>query len=160
MRTRYRRDRQGRTDYRRRLTHLKSGKPRLTVRRTLNNTIVSIIAFDPDGDRVSVTVHSATLKKSGWKHSTGNIPAAYLAGYLAGKAAQEKGIGSAILDIGRTASVKGGRAFAALKGAIDAGLDVPHDQGALPSEERIFGEHIKAHLGTDVRADVEKIIGA
>ena len=160
MRIRYRRDREGRTDYRRRLMHLKSGTPRLVVRRTLNNTVVSVATFNPDGDVIITTFHSSMLKKKGWNHSTGTIPAAYLAGYLAGKAAKERGITHAILDIGRTASVKGGRAFAALKGAIDAGLDIPHDAGALPTEERLFGEHIKAHRGTDVRADVEKIIGA
>jgi large subunit ribosomal protein L18 len=160
MRIRYRRDREGKTDYRRRLTHLKSARARLTVRRALNNTIVSIITYHPNGDRVVVTVNSSKLKKHGWVHSTGNIPAAYVTGYLAGKAAKEKGIEGAILDIGHTAAVKGGRVFAALKGAIDAGLSVPHDEAALPKEERIFGDHIKAHLGTGVRADVEKIIGA
>lgn len=160
MRVRYRRDREGRTDYKRRLTLLKSAKPRLVVRRSLNNIVVSVISFNPDGDKITTSVHSASLKKRGWKHSTGNIPASYLTGYLAAKAAKENGISEAILDIGRTAPIKGGRIFAALKGAIDAGLAVPHSEDALPSKERIFGEHIKAHLGTDVRADVEKIIGA
>ena len=160
MRIKYRRDREGKTDYPRRLTLLKSGKPRLTVRRTLNNTIVSIIGFDADGDTVVTSMHSATLRSKGWKHGTGNIPAAYLTGYFAAKAAQEKGVSEAILDIGRTAPIKGGRVFAALKGALDAGLLVPHGADSLPSDERLFGDHIKAHLGTDVRADVEKIIGA
>ena len=160
MRIRYRRDREDRTDYRRRLTLLKSGKPRLAVRRSLDNIVVSLIGFDPDGDRVIASFHSASLKKRGWKHGTGNIPAAYVTGYLAAKAAQEKGVSEAILDIGRFAPVKGSRVFAALKGAIDAGLDIPHSEEALPKEERLFGEHIKAHLGTDIRADVTKIIGA
>ena len=30
----------------------------------------------------------------------------------------------------------------ALKGMVDAGLDIPHSQNILPSEERINGEHI------------------
>ena len=160
MKIRYRRDREGRTDYKRRLSLLKSTAPRLTVRRTLNNINVSIVSFNPDGDTITTSVHSSTLKSKGWKHGTGNIPAAYLTGYLAGKAAKEKGVEEAILDIGRTAPVKGGRVFAALKGAVDAGLRVPHSEDALPSEERVFGEHLKAHLGTDVKADVERIIGA
>jgi large subunit ribosomal protein L18 len=160
MNIRYRRDREGRTDYKRRLVLLKSGKPRLTVRRTLNNTIVSIVRFEPDGDTVIATVHSASLKKQGWTHGTGTIPAAYVTGYLAGAIAKKHGIDEAILDIGRIAPIKGGRIFAALKGAIDAGLVVPHSPEALPTPERLFGDHIKAHRGTDVRADVEKIIGA
>lgn len=160
MRIRYRRDREGRTDYKRRLTLLKSGKPRLTVRRTVNNIIVSIVTYDPNGDIVKKSIHSSSLKAKGWKSSTGNIPAAYATGYLAGKAAQELGVTEAILDIGRYAPIKGGRIFAALKGALDAGLVVPHSEDALPSQERLFGEHIKAHLGTDVKADIEKITGA
>lgn len=160
MRIRYRRDRQGKTDYRRRLAMLKSGTPRLTVRRTVNNIIVSIVSYDPDGDKVVTSVHSSQLRKRGWNHSTGNIPAAYLTGYLAGKAALAKGVNEAILDIGQQAPIKGGRVFAALKGAVDAGLTVPHGEDALPSEERVFGEHIKAHTGTDLKADIEKITGA
>lgn len=160
MRIRYRRDREGRTDYKRRLSMLKSGKARLAVRRTVNNIVVSIVSYDPNGDKVSTTVHSANLKKHGWTGSTGNIPAAYATGYLAGKAAQEHGVKDAILDIGRYAPIKGGRIFAALKGAVDAGMNVPHSEDAIPPQERLYGDHIKAHLGKDVRADVEKIIGA
>jgi large subunit ribosomal protein L18 len=32
--------------------------------------------------------------------------------------------------------------YAALKGALDAGLKVPHSPDILPSEERIKGKHI------------------
>ena len=38
--------------------------------------------------------------------------------------------------------VKGGRVFACLKGAVDAGLNIPHSDVILPSEGRIKGEHI------------------
>lgn len=160
MRVRYRRDREGKTDYHRRLAMLKSGTPRLAVRRTVNNIVVSIVSYEPDGDRVLATVHSSQLRKRGWKHATGNIPAAYATGYLAGKAALAKGVTEAILDIGEQAPVKGGRVFAALKGAVDAGLSVPHSEDALPSEKRVFGEHITAHTGADLKADLEKITGA
>jgi hypothetical protein len=33
--------------------------------------------------------------------------------------------------------------YAALKGAIDAGLKIPYNEEILPSEDRIKGEHIK-----------------
>ena len=35
------------------------------------------------------------------------------------------------------------RMAAALKGVIDAGLDVPADSETFPSESRINGEHLK-----------------
>jgi large subunit ribosomal protein L18 len=38
--------------------------------------------------------------------------------------------------------VKGAKIFAVLKGAVDAGMDVPHQEGVLPSEDRTTGAHI------------------
>jgi large subunit ribosomal protein L18 len=49
----------------------------------------------------------------------------------------------AVLDLGLHARGPGSRIFAATKGAVDAGLTVPHDDSALPSKERIQGEHIE-----------------
>jgi hypothetical protein len=50
----------------------------------------------------------------------------------------------AILDVGLNPPVKGSKIYAALKGAIDAGIKVPHDPEILPDEARISGEHIVA----------------
>ena len=41
---------------------------------------------------------------------------------------------------------KGSRIFASLKGILDAGIDIPHNEEVLPSEERIKGEHIDKGL--------------
>jgi large subunit ribosomal protein L18 len=38
--------------------------------------------------------------------------------------------------------VKGAKIFAALKGAIDAGMRVPHQEEILPGDDRIAGLHI------------------
>jgi len=154
----YRRKREGRTDYRRRLNLLKSGKARLTVRATVNNTIVSAASFHPDGDKIITTFHSNDLKKKGWKHGTGNVPAAYLTGYFAAKQAMEKGVKEAILDIGGHESINGSRIFAALKGAIDAGLSIPHSEKAFPSEDRLMGAHIEAHMKTKIQDDVKSLM--
>jgi hypothetical protein len=46
--------------------------------------------------------------------------------------------------------VKGSRIYAALKGAVDAGLEIPYNPEVLPDDSRISGEHIIAsydHLG-------------
>ncbi len=141
-RVKMRRRREGKTDYRKRLALLKSGKPRAVVRKTLRYIIVQIVEYNEDGDRILVGVNSSHLKKYGWKGSFKNTPAAYLTGFLAGKLALSKGIEEAVLDIGLQSSVKGSRVYAALKGMVDAGLDVPHSEEVYPSEDRIRGEHI------------------
>ena len=48
----------------------------------------------------------------------------------------------AILDIGLRSPIKGSKIFAALKGAVDAGLEVPHGDFIFPEDERIRGEHV------------------
>jgi large subunit ribosomal protein L18 len=153
----FRRKREGKTDYKKRLEYLKSGKPRLVVRKTVNNTIVSIVEYHPDGDKIITTFNSKDLKKLGWSFSTGNIPAAYLAGFIAAKKALERNVSNAILDLGLQSSVKKGRLFAALKGALDAGLDIPHSEEAFPSEDRILGKHIESYLNVKLSDKVEEI---
>ncbi len=138
----YRRRREGKTNYRKRLRLLLSRKPRLVVRITNRRVIAQIVEYHPDGDKVLVGVDSSMLTKYGWKGDLNNTPAAYLTGLLVGKKALEKGIREAILDIGLHTPTRGGRVFAVLKGAVDAGLDVPHSEEVLPDESRIRGEHI------------------
>ena len=82
------------------------------------------------------------LSNYGWDASTGNIPAAYLTGFLAGLRAKSRGVKEAILDVGLNPPIKGSRIYAALKGVVDAGLDVPHNPDVLPDDSRISGEHI------------------
>lgn len=138
----FKRKREGKTHYKKRLKLLTSGKPRLVVRKSLNNIQASIIKYDLKGDIVLVSVHSNELVKLGWKLNRGNIPSAYLVGLLLGKKAKNKGIGEAILDIGLNKSVKGSRLYAVLAGALDAGLNIPYDKEILPSMDRITGQHI------------------
>ena len=149
----YRRTREQKTNYKQRLNLLKGHKPRLIVRKSVNNITVSVAEYDPQGDRVRVNVHSSSLKKKGWNHSTGTIPAAYITGYTAGKLALNAGIKEAILDLGLQTKALKGRAFAALKGALDAGMSIPHDESALPPQERIEGSHIgKGSLKEDIES--------
>lgn len=138
----FRRKRQGRTYYRKRLKMLMSNKCRFVVRMSLKNFQASLIEYSAAGDRVLLTVNSNILSKLGWKGGAGNLPSAYLTGMLAAKKAMEKGITEAILDLGLNKSVKGSRLYAALAGALDAGLKIPFDQEMLPSKDRISGEHI------------------
>lgn len=133
---------EGKTDYHARKALVLSGKPRLVARITLKNVIAQIIIAKPQGDEVLVSAHSKELKDYKWKASTGNLPAAYLTGLLCGLRAKAKGVAEVIFDIGLHSPSKGGRIFAVLKGALDAGVSVPHSEEKLPEEKRIKGEHI------------------
>lgn len=140
----YSRKTEGKTDYKNRLLVLKSKKTRLVIRKSLNNINVQFVAFDKKGDRIIVSANSYELsKKYNWKLNKGNIPSAYLTGYLCGIRAKTKNIKEAILDLGLQA--RGERLFAALKGVLDAGIKVPHSTEILPSDNRIYGIHIQEY---------------
>ncbi len=142
----FRRRREGRTDYRRRLALLKSHKTRAVVRKTLGNTLVQIIHGPAAGDRIVASAFAKELGEFGWSGSTGNVPAAYLTGYLAGLRARSQGIKEAVLDLGLHPPSRGGRVFAALRGLLDAGLAIPHGEEMLPGDERVKGEHISKEI--------------
>ncbi len=141
-----RRKREGKTDFKKRLHLLLAKKPRLVIRTTNQSIIAQIIDFKPKGDIVLAGVSSTALKKKGWTYSFKNLPAAYLTGYLIGKKAIEKDIQEAILDSGFKSPIKGNKIYACLKGAIDAGLKIPHSPEIFPSEERISGQHINEKI--------------
>ncbi|MET1124732.1 MAG: 50S ribosomal protein L18 [Archaeoglobaceae archaeon] len=140
-----RRRREGKTNYRKRLKLLLSRKPRLVVRITNRRVIAQVVEYHPDGDRVLVGVDSSMLTKYGWKGDLNNTPAAYLTGLLVGKRAVEKGIREAVLDIGLHTPTRGSRVFAVLRGAVEAGMQIPHSEDVLPDDSRIRGEHIAAY---------------
>ena len=151
----HRRRREQRTDYKQRLSLLKSGKPRLVIRASGNSVACQIISHDPKGDKTLASANSFELKKHGWKGHTGNIPAAYLTGYLCGHKAKGKAK-EAILDMGLQTSSKGSRIYAALKGVIDAGLSIPHSEEILPSEDRIKGKHVSEYAASLKAENPEK----
>lgn len=141
--TKFRRRREGKTDYKTRKAFLLSGQPRLVTRTSINNVIAQIVVAKPRGDEVLVSAHSKELTKDyGWKAPRGNLPTAYLTGFLCGLKAKAHGVEEAILDIGLHPPTKGARIFAVLKGAVDAKVNVPHSEERLPDEKRIEGEHI------------------
>ncbi|MCS7110583.1 MAG: 50S ribosomal protein L18 [Candidatus Caldarchaeum sp.] len=147
VRMKPRRRRQGLTDYRKRLSLVKSGIERLVVRRSNRRIVVQLVKSKAGGDRTLLTVSSDVLSKYGWKASFKSVPAAYLTGLLAGKKAVENGIEEAIVDLGLYRSVKGSRLYAVVKGAAEAGLQVPFDEEMLPDEDRIHGKHIVEYVG-------------
>jgi len=139
----YRRKREGKTNYKKRLNLLKSGELRLVVRQSSNSVQVQLIEYVPAGDKVVASAHSKELQKYDWKHIKNNMPTAYLVGLLAGKKAVKAGIKKAILDIGFYKSAKGSKVYAVLKGIVDGGLEVPVKEEMFPKQERISGKHIE-----------------
>ncbi len=138
----FRRRLENKTDYRKRLALLKSGKPRLVVRKSLSHIRAQIIDFTPKGDKVLASASSEELKKFGWSNTTGNVPTAYLVGLMVGKRALEHKVNEVIFDVGLYSNTKASRINSVLKGAIDAGLIIPHSEEILPSDDRIRGKHI------------------
>lgn len=153
----FKRRREKRTNYRKRLALIKSGKIRIVIRRSLSNIIVQFVDYDAKGDKTLVSAFSTELKKYGWTR-TGNVPGSYLTGLLAGKRAKGKKIEEAILDLGLQTSTKGSRIYAALKGVLDAGVNVPHSEKILPDENRIKGVHISEEVSKQFE-DVKNKIG-
>ena len=112
----------------------------ITVNISNENTQVQILTPGMTGDKVISSAHSRYLLEKGWKGSRKSVPAAYLTGYLAGKKALVKGAKDAILYTGTKRYTQ--RMAAALKGLIDAGLEIPANEETFPAEERLNGEHL------------------
>jgi large subunit ribosomal protein L18 len=133
-----RRLREEKTNYKKRGTMLMGKREFITV--NISNTQVQILKPEITGDKVVASAHSRYLLEKGWKGSRKSVPAAYLTGYIAGKKALVKGSKGAILYTGTRKYTQ--RMAAALKGVIDAGLEVPASSETFPPNERINGEHL------------------
>ena len=158
----FRRRREGKTDYYQRTRLVVSDVPRMVVRKTNRHIIVQLVTAEMDGDRTLVAANSAELEKYGYKGSTSSTPAAYLTGMLFAVKAKKAKQESAILDIGLNRATPGARVFAALKGAVEAGLAIPHGEEILPSDERARGAHIAAYNKNagDIVKNVEQVADA
>ncbi|MGA2121059.1 MAG: 50S ribosomal protein L18 [Methanoregula sp.] len=158
----FRRRREGKTDYYQRTRLIVADVPRMVVRKTNRHIIVQLVTAELDGDRTLVAANSAELEKYGYKGSTSSTPAAYLTGMLFAVKAKKAKQESAILDIGLNRATPGARVFAALKGAVEAGLAIPHGEEILPSDERAKGAHIAAYNKNagDIVKNVEQVAAA
>jgi len=206
----FRRRRQGKTDYqaRRRLTiqdknKYNTPKYRFVVRFTNKDIVCQVIYATMKGDRVVAAAYSHELKEDryGLKVGLTNYAAAYATGLLLarrllkklGMDAKYEGVTkatgefflyakpthrekvrgardgkpvdekmrpfTALLDAGLSRTTTGSKLFAALKGAVDGGLSIPHspsrfvgfskedkklDVGVLRSH--IFGGHVAEYM--------------
>ncbi|MFH0954939.1 MAG: 50S ribosomal protein L18 [Candidatus Micrarchaeota archaeon] len=141
--TQFSRRKKGQTNYAKRLALLKSKQNRVAIRNSNQGLTVECIAYQTDGDRVLAFAVARDIRKSGWKKSLSNIPAAYLTGILAGHRMKTAGVGNVVLDLGLQKAHHGGRLFAAAKGVIDAGIALNVNADVFPSDDRLHGKHIQ-----------------
>jgi large subunit ribosomal protein L18 len=139
----YRRRREGKTNYSLRKKLVSSGLPRIVIRKTSKHVLVQLIEPDIKGDKVVTSAHSSELrKKYGYLGSLNNLPSSYLTGLLCGYKSKANNVKEAVLDIGLQIPSKGADVFGVLKGFLDAGIEVPHNEEVIPDEKRIAGTHI------------------
>ena len=149
-----RRRREQKTDYQSRLKLLKSGETRIVVRTTNKHTRVHFTDLKQGSDESQYQTMSKQLEEYGWEHHTSNIPAAYLTGLLAG---QKADVDKAVFDSGTRNLKPGSRRFAAVKGAIDAGVEIPVSEDSLPDENRLHGGHIEKMKETNISENFEQV---
>jgi len=136
-----------------------SPKYRLVVRFTNKDCICQILSAEVLGDRVLTAAYSHELPKYGIPVGLTNYAAAYATGLLIARRAltilklddkyqgEKEATGKyflvkapnadsprpflVLLDVGLTRTTTGNRVFAAMKGAVDGGLKIPHNTKRL-----------------------------
>ncbi|MES1918613.1 ribosomal protein L5 [Bonamia ostreae] len=200
----YKRRRQCKTNYRKRArlvaqykNKYETNKYRLVVRKTNRDIICQITSSDLSGDKCLVSAYSHELKRYGVPCGLKNYPAAYCTGMLLAKRLyaklkkevesvaevngefyldDESGAFRAFLDTGLARCSTGANIFGVLKGAVDGGLNVPHNTRRFPGStfeknddgvkqweyepeahrDRIFGVHIAEYMRKLEGDDPEK----
>jgi len=155
---------EGKTDYKARISLLKSGKARIVVRRTNKYVIGQYVKSKEAKDFISIGVMSKQLLSYGWPEnalgSLKSIPASYLTGFLLGKQIIDKEKQTdCIFDIGLQRNIKKSRTYAFLKGIIDAGVKIKAKEDIFPDEKRIKGEAMKNKISDSfnkIKENIEK----
>jgi large subunit ribosomal protein L18 len=159
----FRRRKEGKTDYYKRAKLVVSDRSRMVVRKTNRHILIQLVAAEIEGDRTLITASSRELRGYGFTGSTSSTPAAYLTGMLFAVKTLNADYQRAVLDIGLHRATQGAKVFAALKGAITAGLDIPHSAAILPDDNRVKGAHISSYApdrAGNLMQNVEETIDA
>lgn len=148
-----RRNRQNRTNYRKRTAILIGRHSFVSITVSNQNVMAQVLKPRATGDIVVTAVHSRELLKYGWKGSMNSMPSCYLTGLLLGIRTLEKGMNNLVLYTGKGSFTT--RVASCLKGIIDAGVSIPVSEVSLPKIERLNGEHI-AQYAELLKKDKEK----
>jgi len=140
-----RRNRQNRTNYRKRVAMLIGRRSFVSIAVSNQNVMAQVLKPLAIGDSVLTAVRSRELLKYGWKGSMNSIPTCYLTGLLLGKRTMEKGINNLVLYTGKGSFTS--RVAACLKGIIDAGVTIPVSEDSVPKIDRLNGGHIAQFAG-------------
>jgi large subunit ribosomal protein L5e len=199
----YKRRRQGKTDYRARLRLVRQDKNkynthkhRLVVRFSSKDVTCQIVYSTIAGDVVVASAYSHELPEYGLSVGLTNYAAAYCVGLLVARrvltkynlADTYKGVEEAdgedftvepvedgprpfycLLDAGLKRTSTGSKVFAALKGALDGGLEIPHNEKRFVGYDKgskkfdaevlskyIYGGHVEEYMETMVEEEPEK----
>jgi large subunit ribosomal protein L5e len=198
----YKRRRQGKTDYyaRRRLVvqdknKYNTPKHRLIVRITNKDIICQVAYARIEGDVVICAAYAHELPQYGIKVGLTNYAAAYSTGLLLARRLLKKynldgiykgleeangedycvedvedkpGAFRAYLDVGLARTTTGARLFGVMKGAVDGGIDVPHNNKRFPGydsegkefhadihRKHIMGQHVAEYMRMLLEDDEE-----
>ncbi len=147
-------------------------KYRFVVRITNADVVCQIIYSKIQGDIILAAAYSHELPAFGVKVGLTNYAAVYCTGLLCARRAlvklgldkvnfeeTERNAFKAFLDVGLARTSTGAKCFAALKGAVDAGLNVPHSEKRFPGfdatkstldgevlRKYIFGGHVADYM--------------
>jgi large subunit ribosomal protein L18 len=157
-----RRRKENKTDYQKRIKLLKGGSPRIVFRKTNKYILGQYIVSKEAQDEIKKTVCSVKLLNYGWpKERAGSlksITAAYFTGFLLGKEIIKEKMKKPILDFGMHIVLHKSKAYAFMKGLLDAGIDIKHKKETLPEEERIQGKHLKNNIPfKEIKLKIEKL---
>ncbi len=165
--TRLRRRREGKTDYQHRYNMVRQDankhgmtKLRFVVRITNSRVLCSLVQAHVNGDRTVAHADSTELAQHGVAFGLTNYTAAYATGLLlAQRYLRTADAPRCFLDIGLSRSTKGSRVFSAMKGAVDGGLEIPHNMKKFPGysaekdefdsgvfRDRILGKALSAYM--------------
>jgi large subunit ribosomal protein L18 len=147
------RNRQRKTNYRKRAALLLSRSYFIVVKISDQNVSSQVLKPTINGDIVICSAHSRELRKYGWKGSMNSLPACYLTGLILGKRSISNATDKAILYTGTDSFTS--RVAACLKGIAEAGVNVPISEENLPIGDRINGKHI-AEYAKFLKADERK----
>lgn len=169
-----------------------ANKYRMVVRFTNKDVICQIVYSKIDGDYVLSAAYAHELPKYGVKVGLTNYAAAYCTGLLLARRVLKKlklddiykgfeevtgefeliededdqrGAFRCYLDVGIKRTTTGAKIFAAMKGAVDGGLNIPHSEKRFPGYKddsldagvhrgHIFGQHVGQYL-EDLKNDDE-----
>jgi len=147
-------------------------KYRFVVRRTKRDISCQIFSSDLTHDVCVQSAYAHELRRYGVRSGFTNYAAAYCTGLLLARRINNKyklkyeGVAvadgedfeveadpedkapfKALLDVGLARTTTGARVFGALKGAVDGGLNIPHNSKRFPGTE-LDGKEIKANAET------------